>query len=121
MLLSSQVEKIRYQFIKDNSIPGPATISELETIFKYVIMHPTGSKEDAEKIAKNLPIRYARKNVVKTLLKYYFKHHHPRLYPRNNSEERVSKCISEMIFEQNPCGTLVTIHKDHPDADQGEI
>ena len=79
-------------------------------------MHPTGSKEEAETIAKNLPIRYARKNVVKTLLNYFFKYHHPRLYPRNNIEESVAKCTSEMIFEKTPCGTLVTIHKDHPDA-----
>ena len=117
MTFKMPMEKIRNKFIKDNSIPGPSTLSELETIFKYVIMHPTGSKEEAEKIAKNLPIRYARKNVVKTLLQYFFKHHHPRLYPRNNSEAKIAICTAELKFNKNPCGSLVTIHKDHPDAE----
>ena len=42
-------------------------ISELETVFKYVIMHPTGTKEEAEKIAATLPIRHARKNMISSL------------------------------------------------------
>ena len=118
MTFKMPMEEIRNKFIKDNSIPGPSRLSELDTIFKYVIMYPTGSKEEAEKIAKDLPIRYARKYVVTALLKYFFKHHHPRLYPRNNSEVTIAKCTAEMIFEKNPCGSLVTIHKDHPDADE---
>ena len=49
MTFKMPMEKIRNKFIVNNSIEGPASISELDTIFKYVIMHPTGTKEEAEK------------------------------------------------------------------------
>ena len=74
-------------------------------------MHPTGTKEEAEKIASTLQIRQARKHIVRKLLKYYFTYHHPNLYPRSNSDEVLSKRMSEKKTESNPCGTLVTIHK----------
>ena len=80
-------------------------------------MHPTGTKEEAEKIAAKLPIRHARRTVVRNLLKFFFTYHHPRLYPRINREGVIRKCTSEMTDEYNPCGTLVTIHNKHPDAD----
>ena len=117
MTFKMPMDKIRNKFFKNNTIQGPARISELEKVFKYVIMHPTGTKEEAKKIAAKLPIRHARKKIVRTLLKYYFKYHHPRLYPRKNSKIVLEKCTSEMTSEQNPCGTLVIIHNNHPDAD----
>ena len=117
MTFKMPMEEIRKKFIESNSIQGPSTILELESMFKYVIMHPTGSKEEAERIAAILPIRHARKHIVKALLQYFFIHHHPRLYPRKNYKYTIERCTSDMVSGNNVCGTLVTIHRDHPDAD----
>ena len=45
MTFKMPMEDIRNKFIKDNSIQGPSRLSELESIFKYVIMHPTGQRK----------------------------------------------------------------------------
>ena len=34
------MKKIRNRFLEENIIQGPATVSELVSILKYVIMHP---------------------------------------------------------------------------------
>ena len=66
------MDKIRKRFFDDNFTQGPAKISELETVFKYVIMHPTGTKEEAEKIAAKITYKARKneycKNIIKILL-----------------------------------------------------
>ena len=117
MTFKMPMEEIRKKYIEDNIVQGPSNLADIKSTFKYVIMHPTGTKEEAEEIASKLPIRHARKHVVKALLRYYFTYHQPRLYPRNNPNLTIQKCISEMKENENPCGILVAIHKEHPDAE----
>ena len=98
MTFKMPMEEIRKKYIEDNIVQGPSNLADIKSTFKYVIMHPTGTKEEAEEIASKLPIRHARKHVVKALLRYYFTYHQPRLYPRNNSNLTIQKCILHFHF-----------------------
>ena len=115
MTFKMPMEEIRKKFLDGGSVPGPVSPSELEYIFKFVVMNPTSSLEETMAYAAKLPIRHARKKLVIRVLKYFFTHHHPRLYPRENHEEVIRRCTSTPEDEQT-CGTLVTIHRTHPDA-----
>ena len=44
MTFKMSMEEIRKKYIKDNIVEGPSNLADIESTFKYVIMHPPGKK-----------------------------------------------------------------------------